>query len=100
MNEPLQRRGQFFVRNIGVVQRDVPVDNLIFISSDKREEVKLEAHGRNVFLVSWQRNGGEPRLEYFESYAFGLRRMANILEGKVRYEGFGPLNHNNTTFLV
>lgn len=88
MAKPLQRRGQFYVRAVDGTSATIPIDNFLFITGDNKEEVKLESTSDSVY-VSWRMAGfAESRIEAFRTKAFALRRLANILEGKVTFEEF------------
>lgn len=83
----VQYNGQFFVEDVSDSgDGPVPVDNFVFYTFDEKRnfdgfEVRLSAMGGSI-LVSH----GTPEnctYDWYDTYAQGLRRMANLLESNM-----------------
>lgn len=64
------------------------MSTLILALPTPKHVIKLEFHTASMVSLTWEGPGPEDKVEFFETYAFGLRRFANIIEGKVSYEDF------------
>ena len=91
MKKQLQHRGQFFVKSICVDKDVSPVDNFVFIETDRHckllpHEVTLAAVGSRTILI-WQKTT-RTKTRWFGSYAEALRVLADILEDKLKFKDF------------
>lgn len=82
--QPLQRRGQFCYLKEGSGHW---LKKVWFSTSDASEAVLLQTFDEPGARVAWFQ-GPVQKLEEFKTIAFAMRRMANILEGKVTFEEF------------
>lgn len=81
--------GQFYVRDVGTSQRDVPIDNFIYIC-ENGDEFKLEFVGDDRIVVSYHNEArDDDRFEWFESVRHAMIRMAALIEGTLTWENFG-----------
>lgn len=86
MHKAYQFDGQFYVKDVGASTPVVPVDNFVFITS-KGIEVKYETiNGRSA--ISWTYREKYFGTEWFDTYSEGLRRLADVLEGRVSVDEF------------
>jgi hypothetical protein len=81
-------KGQFYWKDLAAGQnRDIPVDNFVFLLNDGRE---FSLHGvghRCALHYDWDKYNGA--FEWYADYAEGLFRLADLLEGRLDLAEFG-----------